>query len=165
MKLPLSKLMFLEFERLFARFDYDLYNNIISDRTKNALGNDKASDLIIEIAKISSYFVSDKIRKKINPNASVYIAFYGWILSDEKAFPNENFCELDRYLKKNINSCAKTVAYESDYTNKKEICWIIFCCAMIKLRFYSEHTYKFQSMSIDSGFEENGDMIKIAYTQ
>ena len=37
---------------------------MISDRTKNSLGNDNASDLIIEIAKISSYFVSDKIRKK-----------------------------------------------------------------------------------------------------
>jgi hypothetical protein len=164
MKLPHSRLMFVEFERIFAQFDYDSYNKIISDRTKNSLGNDKASDLIIEIAKISSYFVSDKIRKKINPNASVYMAFYGWTLSDEKVFSNKDYCKLDKYLKKNISSCAKTVAYESDYTNKTEICWIIFCCAMIKSKFYSEHTYQFQSMTIDSGFKENGDMIKIAYT-
>ena len=126
MKLPHSRLMFVEFERIFAQFDYDSYNKIISDRTKNSLGNDKASDLIIEIAIISSYFVSDKIRKKINPNASVYMAFYGWTLSDEKVFSNKDYCKLDKFLKKNISSCAKTVAYESDYTNKTEICWIIF---------------------------------------
>lgn len=77
---------------------------IICLKNKNSSGNDKASDLIIEIAKTSAFFASKKARTCINSNAAIFIAFYGWKLSEDELFYNRKYHELNKCLKISVNS-------------------------------------------------------------
>ena len=151
MKLCPSCIMFKDFESKYIKLNPDFYNELITDRSKNLSGNDKASDLIIEIARLSAFFASEKSRKNMNDGAAYCIAFRGWQLSEKSFFHKKDFCRIDKYIKENIKYCLKDVASQSEsvYSNKKEISWILFCCAMIRLNLYGDYSYKLISMNID----------------
>ena len=155
-------LMRNKFELLFKKFDYDSFNKIISRRGYNEHGIPKASDILIEISKVSAFFQSKKIRNKLALSNVIMCAMSGWNFSQVLLDKELSDQEIYKTLHKIAKSLTKAFKKNDIKITIDETLWLIFCIAMIKTKFYSKFNYQMHGLDVE---EDDGHLsVKVAFT-
>jgi len=157
------QLMQSKFNEKFLNFDHQDYEKVSSNRERNQQGHYKASALILEITKLSAFFASEKVRTEMSNIEASVLAFIGWQLSYHHNIYADNSTLIENQLKKYSKNALTTIRKLGHKTIKlHEITWIIFCCAMLREKFYRKFPYNLKGFSLRE--DENDERIDIAYS-
>ena len=144
-----------EFNSKLENISQKHYKKIISNRTLNEIGFVKASELLIEITRLSSHFVSQKVKDWLSESDVFLCAYYGWKLAHEVLLCGSDHIKtkkaLTKYSKK-VYSQYKACGIDISLA---DISGLIFYCALIKEQFYKEFQYELFGIFCD------GDNLKV----
>ena len=143
------KILYNKFEEKFASFDQNIYNEIISDRTLNEFGYIKASEVIIEVSSILSYFVDQNIKDSLPQLESCVCAFMGWQISYHILPQNPSNFKLHRDLLKRTKNIKKLYNDLEINITTLDISWLIMCSALIREKFYKDFNYNMTNIGLD----------------
>ena len=160
--IPSYKILKAKFDERFLEFDAQDYENVSKEREKSVEGHYKASGLLLEIAQLSAFFASEKLRKQISQVAVSVLAFVGWQLAHKNILDISNTQVIDPKLRKYAKSSLKTIKKLGCSGIKvQQIAWMIVCCAMLKEKIYSKFNYDLKAFSIKE--DEGDDRLQVAY--
>lgn len=151
------------FDNKFKSFDYDFYNHVISERQMGATGYPNGSCLLKEVASISAFFMDEHILQEISIEDCCYCAFIGWRLSYDFLSKEASVFKINMALNKFTKEIYRHYRELGIKLNKSDIAWLIFCCALIREKFYKDFLYNMQGFSITIG-KEDGNRISVTYT-
>lgn len=160
--IPNIKILQQNFEEKFNTFDYDFYQDILSERTINSHGIVTGSCLIKEVATLSSFFVSKQLKDSLDVLDVVICAFEGWNLSLNHISQKKTEAEIYQQLRKVAKIIFKQYKRANIKLTLAQVAWIVFCCAMIKEKLYSSFNYNMISVMIDDTAGE--PKINVAFT-
>lgn len=135
--IPTIQVLTNKFEEKFKVFDYDFYNNAISEREKNDAGVTRGSCLIKEVTVLSSFFASKKLTAELTTIEVAICAFEGWNLSTHFISKNKTMAQIYNQLKKVTKIIFKQYKKQGIKITFLEVAWLVFCSAMIREKLYS----------------------------
>ncbi len=160
--IPSLMIMQKSFEDQFQSFDYDFYNDVISQRQFNTIGHPNGSSLVKEVASISAYFMPKYIREELSIEYACHCAFMGWKLSHDFLSKEASTFKIKTALTKFTKEIYRAYKELEINLNKSDIAWLIFCCALIREKLYKDFLYDMLGFFIE---EDSGETkINVAYT-
>lgn len=156
-----AKLLEDSFHERFKSFDYEIYHSMLSERELTGHGTVKGSALIVEVGRLSSFFMSQKIRKSLSLEDACLSAFFGWKLSYDFLSTNASSSVWYRQLDKISKYVFKVYKKDGVILSLADTSYLIFCCAMIREKLYSDFHYNMASFMVDVEDDEN--KIKVMY--
>lgn len=130
-----------EFEKNLESFDYKLFTEMTSVRSLNAAGFVKASELLIEITRVSALFVGEKILSSIDEFSACVSAYWGWKLEHDFFSRELSNNTMSRVLTKIATPVYKEYRSCGLPISLSDTAELIYCCALIKNKFYKEFSY------------------------
>ncbi|WP_236870601.1 SEC-C metal-binding domain-containing protein [Candidatus Bandiella numerosa] len=155
----MNQRFYKEYEK-FIKLEYHSYKKITKQRTRNNLGAIKGSELIIEIAKLSAFFTTNKLKEEIDNFDACNFAFWGWKLSYDLLEMNASDDEVSKSLNNAVIEVKKYFDKYEVSIEDSEIEWLIYCCALIKKELYEEFQYNMFALMLDGKSER----INVAFT-
>lgn len=111
---------------------------------------------------LSGFFVHEKVRAKMSYLDASYCAFLGWQISYDQILSSHNAIKIERRIKKFSRNAHKTIKRSAGaILELDEIARVIFCCAMIREKFYTEFDYCLKAFMSEPGDEQ--DLIRVLY--
>ena len=138
-----------EFETKLESFDYDFYECITADRSLNEVGLIKASELLLEITRISAFFISKKIQLFMGESDVCICAYWGWKLEYDFISRQSSNITINRALTKISKQIHKEYKKAGLPVSLADTSRLIYFCALIKDKFYKHFNYNLYGIYLD----------------
>lgn len=160
--IPAIKVLNNEFQQKYkTSFDYLFYNELVLNRKPTNTGLVKASSLINEMAMLILFCANHQTKEVMNGTELSVIAFAGWNFSNKYILQDIPDAQIYKELKKESKITHKQFNKMGIDISLSELAWLLYSCALLRAKLYSEFDYEMLSLMIENLDDEG--IIRVAF--